>query len=131
MTQLETLNELIDYAKAIAGSDYAIAKQLGVPRGHVSAWRHGQRTATPEDQALLAGIAGLDATTWLARATIAKHEGTAKGDRLLKVLGKTLGATIAATASSGAVAETIFDAAASHLAPMWSILASTMYIMYS
>lgn len=112
MKHLDELKELIDRAASIVGSDYKIAQALQIPRGHVSDWRHGRRTATPEDQALIAGMAGLDAASWLARATVAKHEGTAKGDRLMKVLGKASVATIAAISSSEASAAAIFGSAA-------------------
>lgn len=57
---------------------------------------------------LLAGVAGLDATPILARAIVEKHEGTAKGDRLMKVLGKALLATGGAIGSAGASASAIF-----------------------
>jgi len=127
MKHVETLNELIDAAKAIAGSDYQLAKMLGVPRGHVSAWRHGKRTATPEDQALIAGIAGLDAAAWLARATCAKHEGTAKGERLLEVLGKASLVTIATVVSSGANAAQLFSLSTGFSLWEWLVSCSTMY----
>lgn len=107
MTHLDSLNILIDKASAIAGSDYKLAQSLGVGRQVVSNWRHGRKTATPEDQVLLAGIAGLDVTPILARAIVEKHEGTAKGDRLMKVLGKALLATGGAIGSAGAAAHQI------------------------
>lgn len=108
MTHLDSLNILIDKASAIAGSDYKLAQTLGVGRQVISNWRHGRKTATPEDQVLLAGVAGLDATPILARAIVEKHEGTAKGDRLMKVLGKALLATGGAIGSAGASASAIF-----------------------
>lgn len=104
MKDLEQLNELINRAKAIAGSDYKLAKLMGVPAQHISNWRHGSRNCSPEDVAILAGVAGLDAVSWHIRAVLEKHAGTEKGDRLLKVLGKGSPATGAEIVSSGTVA---------------------------
>ena len=77
-----SLELLLNHAKSATGSDYATAKALGVSRAHVSQWRSGKHACTPEDVAQLAALAGLEADKWLIRAVIAKHEGTAKGDRL-------------------------------------------------
>lgn len=88
MTHQDELIFLIDACKAITGSHAATAKVLGIPREHVAMWRSGARTCTPEDQALLAGIAGFDPAQTLIRATVRKHEGKPKGDLLMKVLGK-------------------------------------------
>lgn len=104
MKELQTLNELIDKASAIAGRDGKLAKVLNVPPQHVSNWRHGLRTCSPEDVAVMASVAGLDAEAWLIRAVIEKHKGTAKGDRLIQALGKGWQQTGAAIASFGAVA---------------------------
>lgn len=104
MKDLEQLNELINRAKAIAGSDYKLAKLMGVPAQHISNWRHGSRNCSPEDVAILAGVAGLDAVSWHIRAVLEKHAGTEKGDRLLKVLGKGSPVTGEAIALSGTVA---------------------------
>jgi len=93
----------------MAGSDYALAKTLGVPRQHVSAWRKGDRTATPADQALMAHVAGLDPVVILARATVEQFEGKAKGDQLMRALGKALLVTGGALGSVGASAHQIFS----------------------
>lgn len=111
MTHLESLNVLIDKASAIAGSDYKLAQTLGVPRGHVSQWRHAKRTATPADQALMAHIAGLDPVQVLARATVEAYEGKPKGDALMKALGKVSLLTGAAIGSAGAAAHQISSTA--------------------
>lgn len=103
------LTQLLDKTKEATGSDYATAKALEVSRHVVSNWRSGSRTCTPEDVAQLAALAGLEADKWLVRAVLAKHEGTAKGDRLMKALGKVLAVTDAAVASSGAHAHQIFS----------------------
>lgn len=109
MQHLDSLNKLIDLAASIVGSDYKLAQHLGIPRQHVSNWRHGKKTATPADQALLAYTAGLDPLVTLARATVEQHEGKAKGDQLMKALGKALLATGGVMASAGASAAAIFS----------------------
>ena len=103
----EYLGQLLDKAKEQTGSDYATAKALEVSRQRISDWRNGHQSCSPEDVAQLAGLAGLEAEKWLARAVIAKYEGTAKGDRLYKALGKALAATGVAITSSGAHAHQI------------------------
>ena len=108
----DELIALMDKAVAMAGSDYKVAKAIGVTPQVVSDWRHERRNAQPEDIALLAGLAGLNAEQWAMRALVEKHEGTAKGDRLMKVLGKALLATGATVASAGASAAAIFGSTA-------------------
>jgi len=109
MTHLDELNELITRASAIAGSDGKLARSLGVPPQHVSNWRHGHKTCTPADQALMAHVAGLDPVQVLARATVRQYEGKAKGDALLKALGKASLATGAVLATAGANAQAIYS----------------------
>lgn len=54
------LSQLIERASAVTGSDYSLAKSLGVGRQQVSDWKHG-RVACPVDiWASMAAIAGLD-----------------------------------------------------------------------
>jgi transcriptional regulator with XRE-family HTH domain len=132
MQHNEQLNLLIDKASSIAGNDSALARELGVSRQRISNWRHGQDTCTPEDQALIAEIAGMDAMTVLARAMVAKHEGTRKGEMLMRALGKTLAATGAAAGSAGAHAGELFGTipALDGVGAMLAWLA-TMYIMLS
>lgn len=122
MQDLQELNLLIDKAKSIAGSDYALAKLLEVTPQTVSNWRYGRKPCPAADVALMAGIAGLDATAWLVRATLAKHEGTTKGDQLYKALGKALRVNGAALASSGLSALVICSV-------IERVKHSTMYIM--
>jgi len=107
MNQLEELNDLIDRAAKISGSDGKLARTLGVPPQHVSNWRHGHKTCTPADQALMAHVAGLDPVQTLARATVRQYEGKAKGDALMKALGKASLATGAVLGSVGAAAHGI------------------------
>lgn len=103
MKHLEELNLLIDKASAIAGSDYKLAKLVGAMPQNVSNWRHGQASCSPENRALLAAIAGLDPVAELARATLEKHEGTSKGDLLMRALGKSSRLTGAIAGIVGAV----------------------------
>lgn len=107
MKHLESLNMLIDKAKEISGSDYKLAKMTGHTPQQISDWRHGRKPCPPEDQALIAGVAGLNPEQVALRALVEKHEGTAKGDRLMKVLGKALLATGGVIASAGANAMVI------------------------
>jgi len=100
----EYLDQLISKASAAAGSDYKLAAELGVSRGNIGDWKAGRRACPAGDVALMAELAGLDAEAWLARATVAQYAGTAKGERLARVLGKALLVTGAALAGSGASA---------------------------
>ena len=90
------LDELIDRASKAAGNDSQLAKRLKVNRQAVSNWRHSNCPCPPADVALMAEIAGLDAEAWTARAVIAQHEGTEKGEALKEALKKALQATGAA-----------------------------------
>lgn len=109
MSKPDYLDQLIDKASAKAGSDYALAKMLGVSRSAVSDWRHSRKTCPVGDVALMADLAGLEAEKWVARALVAQYEGTPKGDKLYRVLGKALAATGAVLVSSGASATVIFS----------------------
>lgn len=105
------LDQLLDRAKEKAGSDYALAKMLHVGRATVSQWRSGKRTCPVGDVVLLAEIAGLKSEEWAARAIVSQYEGTPKGDKLYRALGKALAATGAVLVSSGANAHQIFSIA--------------------
>lgn len=109
MSDTKELNLLIDKARSIAGSDAALARSLGVLPQRLANWRNGSATCAPEDQALIASIAGLDPVAELARAVVRKHEGTAKGDALMKALGKASLLTGVALGSVGASAQQIFS----------------------
>jgi hypothetical protein len=109
MNHLEELNLLIDKASSIAGSDSKLARSMGIAPQLVSNWRHALKTCTPADQALLAHVAGLDPVQTLARATVQQHEGKAKGDALMKALGKASRLTGAVAGFVGAVALAIFS----------------------
>jgi hypothetical protein len=125
------LVDLIARASEATGSDYKLAKSLGVTPQVVSDWKHGRRTCTPEDWALLAYIAGLDPEEALIRAVVAKHADTPKGERLLTALGKGLrvtgvAASIAICASAGSLL-TVTDARAK-TAEVKAQRCATMYI---
>lgn len=109
MKHLADLNLLIDAASAIAGNDSKLAALLGQHRSKVSDWRRGTQDCPPEDQALMASIAGYDAVQTLIRATVEKHEGKPKGDLLMKVLGKPSLAIGGVAGFAGAVALAIFS----------------------
>lgn len=131
-THLTELNELLTKAaKSLGGNDTKLAKTLGVSPQRISNWRHGHKTCQPEDQALLASIAGMDAIEVLARATVKQHEGTAKGDLLMRALGKGLLATGAVLGSAGASAAVIFSSttSSSELGKWIRVALDTMYIM--
>lgn len=84
------MTHLLDAAAKVTGSDYKTAKLLGRTSQELSDWRHGRRNPQPEDHALVAAIADLDAEEALVRAVLAKHADTPKGERLLSVLGNVL-----------------------------------------
>lgn len=107
MQDLSELVALMDRAKDAAGSDYKVAQALGITTQKISDMRHGRKTATPEDCALLAAVAGVDPVEEMTRAMLRKHEGSKKGELLLKALGKASLATGAAIASAGAHASVI------------------------
>jgi len=98
------LDELINRAAKIAGSDSKLAEMLEVSKQTVSDWRHDRRPCPPGDVALMANIAGLDPEAWTARAVLSQYEGTPKGAKLEGALKKALVATGAALASCGALA---------------------------
>lgn len=100
---------LMDKAKAIAGSDYKLAKLVATTPQKISDWRHGRQKCPPERMAVMAEIAGFDAVQTLLRATVENYEGTEFGDRLMRVLGKALLATGGVIASAGANAAAIYS----------------------
>jgi len=99
MTIDDSLISLIKKAAAIVGSEYKLAKELGIPQQHISNWKTGNRTCTPADRARLAGFAKEDAVQELVRATIESAKG-AKREQLQALLGKWLRQTGAATSSA-------------------------------
>lgn len=103
---LTAITALLDAARAKAGSDYKVAKLLDRSSQEISDMRHGRLKAQPEDHALIAAIAGLDAEEALIRAVIAKHANKRKGEMLMSALGNVLartgaGATLLSYGSAG------------------------------
>lgn len=109
MSKPEYLDQLIEQASKAAGSDYKLAQMLEQPRSAVSMWKAGTRHCPVGDQVLMAELAGLQTTEWLARAVVSQYEGTSKGDKLFRALGKALAVTGAVLVSSGASATGIFS----------------------
>lgn len=95
---MSTIVKLLDAAKEKTGSDYKTAKLLGVTPQVVSDWRNGRDKGRPqpEDHALVAAVAGLDAEEALIRALLAKYADKPKGEKLLSALGNVLARTGAA-----------------------------------
>lgn len=126
---MSRINELLDAAERVTGSDYKTAQLLGKPRQEISNWRHGHKNAQPEDHALVAAIAGLDAEEALVRAVIAKHADTPKGERLLSALGNvlrrtgeavTLGFFVSVASGIGPTTKTAAAATVKAVATMYS-----------
>jgi hypothetical protein len=67
------LNQLIDSASKVAGSDYKLAAELNVSRGNIADWRRGRRPCPAGDVALMAQLAGLDPEAWSARAIVSQY----------------------------------------------------------
>lgn len=102
-TDLQEITHLIQKAGVLCGSEYKLAKSMGIPQAMLTDWKAGRRTCTPEDQARLAGFAQEDAVQALVRGVLRKNEGTLKGEQLRAVLGKWLHQTGGATGSALAV----------------------------
>lgn len=92
MSQDQSLINLIEKAGNAVGSEYKLAKAMGIPQAHISNWKSGLRNCTPADRARLAGFAQEDAVQELVRATINSAKGL-KHEQLMAVLGRSLRAT--------------------------------------
>lgn len=88
MSNKDPLNLLIEKAGAIAGTEYKLAKAMGLPQQVLTDWKAGRRKCTPPDRARLAGFAREDAVQELVRATLDQTEGTLRGEQLRRILGK-------------------------------------------
>jgi len=101
MTELEAL---LEEAKKKTGSHYKTAKAIGVTPNRLNDWRQGRVKAQPEDHALIAAVAGMNAEEALIAAVLEKHRDTPKGERLVTALGKAMraagGAAMLATFGS-------------------------------
>jgi len=96
------LAALLDKASQTCGSDYALAKNLGVGRSKVSDWRNERASCGVEYRALMASIAGVDVDEVIRDALLEKHANTPLGERLLSALGNVVhgGAAITLTSLS-------------------------------
>ena len=105
---MQDLRELIERASKVAGSDAALARMIETAPPNLAMWKSGAKPCPPADVALMASVAGLNADEWLVRAVMAKHEGTAKGEKLMRVLKASLatGAVIASSSVAAAVSKT-------------------------
>lgn len=92
---------LISKAGEKCGSEYKLAKAMGIPQSTLSNWKSESRKCTPGDRARLAGFAREDAVQELVRATIEAAKGT-KREQLQRVLGK-LSRQTGAAASTAAL----------------------------
>lgn len=90
------LTELIEKAGIKVGSEYKLAKALGVSTSTMSDWKHGRMTCSPGDRARIAGFAGEDAVQELVRGTIENAKGEVRKAQLEQLLGKLLRPTGAA-----------------------------------
>jgi DNA-binding transcriptional regulator YdaS (Cro superfamily) len=91
--------ELIDRAAKVAGSQNKAAQMAGINQQNLSHYRTGLREMPPEAAAALAHVAGLDATEWLARATLWRSVGKPYEGVLKQALGGALRVTGGALAS--------------------------------
>jgi DNA-binding transcriptional regulator YdaS (Cro superfamily) len=114
MSTDEQLISLIEKAGAIAGSEYKLAKLLGVPQTVLTDWKAGRRTCTPGDRARVAGFAQESALQELVRSTINSAKGL-KREQLEQLLGKQLRAiggglhSVLAVSLSAIFGTTLFD----------------------
>ena len=91
---------LIDRAAEKVGNRHKLAKILQCTVSQVYDWRSGTKRCSAADRARLANLAGDDALQELVRATLEETAGTARGDQLQRVLGKSLHQTGAALHSA-------------------------------
>lgn len=54
---MSQLNILIEQAASVAGSEYKLAKVLGIQQGVITTWKKGTRTCSAPDRAALAEVA--------------------------------------------------------------------------
>lgn len=102
---------LIEDAAKQAGNESKLAALIEDTRHHVNAWKQGKRVCPIEAQVLMGAIAGRDAEEVLREAVIEKHEGTPKGEKLLRALGK----QVLQAGGAIALASSVPDALAANL----------------
>ena len=82
MSTQERLIFLIRKAGSIVGSEYKLAKVLGVDQQTLSAWKAERRKCMPPDRARLAGFARENALSELVLSTVEQNQGTIRGEQL-------------------------------------------------
>jgi predicted transcriptional regulator len=96
---MSNIAHLIEKAGQNVGSEYKLAKLLGVSTSTVSDWKCSRVPCSPGDRARLAGFAGEDAVQELVRGTIDSAKGQVRKEQLEKLLGKWLHQTGGAVVS--------------------------------
>lgn len=94
------VSSLIDQAAAKAGSRYKLARMIGRSDAELAQWRKGIRACPIPAQALMAEVAGLEATEVALYALIESEKDPQRKEALARVLGKGLLHTIAAASSA-------------------------------
>lgn len=94
------VSSLIDQAAAKAGSRYKLARMIGRSDAELAQWRKGVRACPIPAQALMAEVAGLEATEVALYALIESEKDPQRKEALVRVLGKGLLHTIAAASSA-------------------------------
>lgn len=94
------VSSLIDQAAAKAGSRYKLARMIGRSDAELAQWRKGVRACPIPAQALMAEVAGLEATEVALYALIESEKDPTRKEALARVLGKGLMHTIAVASSA-------------------------------
>lgn len=66
----ENIPALIEEAAAEAGSEYKLAKELGITPQELSGMKYGRRACPPDIQAVMTAMVGRDAIAALVAATV-------------------------------------------------------------
>lgn len=88
MQDLTRLNFLIAKASAIAGSNAALSRELGIHSQTVSDWKRGKTEPSIEMQERMASIAGLDPAPFVLSAAVEKSGNEAAVTLLKQLLKK-------------------------------------------
>lgn len=80
------LEQLIDQASAIAGSDYKLAQRIGTTPQRVSNWRKEAQPCPIEDQALIAEVAGVDPVEQIIEALLERNADKPRAAKLNSLL---------------------------------------------
>lgn len=93
--------DLIEQAIAAQGSLSNLARSTGIPKQHLSNYRHGHRHAPPAHVALIADAAGLPGARALLEYVAEESEGMSYSGKLRQILGKGLIAVVGLIAAAG------------------------------